>query len=116
MFVNFWCDHCNRNVDSSCHNCRFYLESLFYRYQALGNALLNLKNVFDDCEDISDLRIKVRLNMASAFDTALDCFDDSLILDLDEFIMDYDHDSLPDQFSLDFFDFPDQDPYVDLPI
>lgn len=104
MFIfNFWCDHCHRNVDDRCKYCSFFLRDIFDRYQSLAIALDNLKCVFDDCDDISDLKTKVRLNMASAFDTALDCFDDSISLDHDEFVIDYDKVSLPDQFDIDFF-------------
>ena len=105
MFIfKFFCPSCKRCVDEGCLSCVLFCDMLFDRYQSLGLALEHLKDVFDDCDDVDPIKTKVRLNMASAFDTALDCFDDSIFMDLKSFDHDYDRGSLPDQFSVDFFD------------
>ena len=104
MFIfHFWCDHCHRYVDDRCKYCSFFLRDIFERYQSLAIALDNLKCIFDDCADVTDIKTKARLNMASAFDTAIVCFDDSISLGHDKFVNDYSSDNLPDQFELQFF-------------
>ena len=100
----FHCDSCDCQTDVSCLKCNFYFKQVHDRVLALEQSLLNLKDVFDDCDDVDPVKTKVRLNMASAFDTALDCFDDCFSLDLEEIVSDYDRYNLPDQFKVDFFD------------
>ena len=105
MFIfKFICPSCQRCVDEGCRDCGLFYDMLVDRYQSLGLALEYLKDVFDDCDDVDPIKTKVRLNMASAFDTALDCFDDSISIDLSVFDHEYDRGSLPDQFDVDFFD------------
>ena len=103
MIYSYYCDRCCRYCDISCLECSYYSHLLLYRISKFEEILFNIKDVFDNCEDPDPLLSKVRLNNASAFDTAVQLFDDifSDSLCTDHTLEDYNN--LPDQFPLHFF-------------